>query len=108
MPYTDLSLTCNDCSSPFTFSAGEQEFHAQKGFTNRPGRCPACRSARKNSGDRSSSSRTLDHRSERNLYPTTCSGCGQKTEVPFNPSGDRPVYCRDCFAARNSGRLSRR
>ena len=36
----------------------------------------------------------------RELHKTTCSDCGQETEVPFKPSGDRPVYCRDCFAKR--------
>ncbi|HLD27591.1 MAG TPA: CxxC-x17-CxxC domain-containing protein [Patescibacteria group bacterium] len=28
----------------------------------------------------------------------TCSGCGAEiTELPFEPDGDRPVYCRDCY-----------
>jgi CxxC-x17-CxxC domain-containing protein len=27
----------------------------------------------------------------------TCSECGVDTEVPFNPTSDRPVYCRTCF-----------
>ena len=31
------------------------------------------------------------------LYPATCAQCGKATEVPFRPSGERPVYCRDCF-----------
>ena len=44
----DKSLACRDCGAPFTFTAGEQEFYAQKGFTNEPGRCPECRAARKN------------------------------------------------------------
>ena len=32
--------------------------------------------------------------------PVICSGCGQPTTVPFEPRGDRPVYCRDCYTAR--------
>jgi CxxC-x17-CxxC domain-containing protein len=32
-----------------------------------------------------------------------CSGCGQQTTVPFEPRGDRPVYCQNCFQARKSG-----
>ena len=45
--YTDETLNCVDCNAPFTFSAGEQEFFAAKGFTNKPNRCPDCRAARK-------------------------------------------------------------
>src|SRR5205814_7975447 len=47
MSYADKTLTCRDCGSEFVFTAGEQEFYAQKGFTNEPTRCPACRQARK-------------------------------------------------------------
>jgi CxxC-x17-CxxC domain-containing protein len=34
---------------------------------------------------------------ERQMFDATCSKCGNATQVPFQPSGDRPVYCRDCF-----------
>ncbi len=30
--------------------------------------------------------------------PNVCANCGQATQVPFQPRGDRPVYCRECFA----------
>ena len=33
----------------------------------------------------------------REMHKATCADCGQETEVPFKPSGDRPVYCRDCY-----------
>ena len=33
----------------------------------------------------------------RQLYNVKCSNCGRDTQVPFQPSGDRPVYCRDCY-----------
>jgi len=46
--YEDRTLTCVDCKAPFTFSARDQEFHVQKGFTNEPKRCPSCRQARRN------------------------------------------------------------
>ena len=36
----------------------------------------------------------------REMHKATCSECGKECEVPFKPSGDRPVYCRDCFAKR--------
>ena len=35
----------------------------------------------------------------RQMFPATCASCGKPTEVPFKPSGSRPVYCRDCFQA---------
>jgi len=47
MAYGDKTLNCVDCSATFTFSAGEQEFFAGKGFTNEPKRCPDCRQAKK-------------------------------------------------------------
>lgn len=45
--YTDITLVCKDCGAEFVFTAGEQAFYAEKGFTNQPVRCPACRKARK-------------------------------------------------------------
>ena len=33
----------------------------------------------------------------RQLYNVTCADCGKQTQVPFKPTGDRPVYCRDCY-----------
>ncbi|MEK7581310.1 MAG: CxxC-x17-CxxC domain-containing protein [Patescibacteria group bacterium] len=38
----------------------------------------------------------------RTLYNVKCSNCGKDTQVPFQPSGDRPVYCRDCFMQRKN------
>jgi CxxC-x17-CxxC domain-containing protein len=32
------------------------------------------------------------------MFKATCSDCGGVAELPFQPSGDRPVYCRDCFS----------
>ena len=43
----DRTLKCMDCQTDFTFTAGEQEFYASKGFTNEPKRCPNCRQAKK-------------------------------------------------------------
>jgi CxxC-x17-CxxC domain-containing protein len=33
----------------------------------------------------------------RQMYEITCSNCGRKDSVPFQPRGDRPVLCGDCF-----------
>lgn len=42
--------------------------------------------------------RSFDRGSERReMFKTVCSNCGKDCEVPFRPSGDKPVYCSDCF-----------
>ncbi len=45
--YEDITLKCKDCGKEFVFTAGEQAFYAEKGFTNQPVRCKECRNARK-------------------------------------------------------------
>lgn len=100
---TDRTLTCRDCNSQFTFTASEQDFYAQKGFTQDPGRCPNCREARKAQRDGGGGGGGgYSRSSDRQMFQATCSGCGGVAEVPFNPSGDRPVYCRDCFSKRRA------
>lgn len=37
------------------------------------------------------------------MHKATCSSCGKECEVPFRPTGERPVYCRDCFAKNGGG-----
>ena len=96
----DKSLTCRDCGREFSFTASEQEFFAQKGFTNEPGRCPECRAARKVRTDGGSSYGSSFNRTERQMYPAVCAQCGKETQVPFQPRDDRPVYCSDCFATK--------
>jgi len=93
----DKTLTCRDCGAPFVFSVRDQEFYAQKGFTNEPQRCRDCRQARKaqTGGSAPSSSQGA-----RQSYEAVCAECGVTTTVPFRPRGDRPVYCRSCFTAR--------
>jgi CxxC-x17-CxxC domain-containing protein len=96
--YNDKNLSCRDCGADFVFSASEQEFYASKGFENEPTRCATCRAARKQQNGRGGG-RT--DRGERQMFTTTCSSCGKSAEVPFRPSGDKPVYCRDCFQPRS-------
>jgi CxxC-x17-CxxC domain-containing protein len=98
--YTERTLTCQDCGQEFAFSAEDQEFFASKGYTD-PKRCPACRQARKaERGDGGGGG----YRSSRELFPAVCAECGKNTEVPFEPRGDRPVYCSDCFSKRSPAR----
>ena len=92
--FQDKTLSCKECGKDFVFSASEQEFYASKGFENEPGRCPACRSARKQQRGGSG------NRQSRQMFDAVCSGCGVTTQVPFKPSGEKPVYCRDCFQSR--------
>lgn len=93
--FQDRYLTCRDCGEEFVFSVSEQEFFAEKGFTNDPGRCPQCRADRKSRNNRQYDNG--GYRQNRQMHPAVCSNCGKDTEVPFKPSGERPVYCRDCF-----------
>ncbi len=86
--YEDKTLVCKECGNEFIFTAGEQEFYAEKGFVNEPQRCKACRDARKSAG-----------RPEREMHDAICANCGKACKVPFRPREDRPVYCSECFAA---------
>ena len=116
MSYADKTITCRDCGTEFVFTAGEQEFYAQKGFTNEPTRCPSCRQARKSGGGSSRGGGYGDRDSygggssrggggggggyssgPREMHTTTCASCGKEAQVPFVPRGDKPVYCSDCF-----------
>jgi len=90
--YKDKTLVCKDCGQEFTFTVSEQEFYAEKGFTNEPQRCKTCRNARKGNGNGNSRDS-----SPRQMYDAVCSECGKHCKVPFEPRGDRPVYCSDCF-----------
>jgi CxxC-x17-CxxC domain-containing protein len=99
MAYSDKQITCVDCGTEFTFSSGEQERFAQLGFTNEPKRCAPCRAAKKASGG-GGGSRGGGGGGRREMFPAVCGACGKPTEVPFQPRGDRPVYCSDCFAQR--------
>src|ERR1700722_14122996 len=112
--YTDENLSCIDCGRAFAFTAGEQEFYAQRGFQNKPSRCPDCRAARKAAGGQGGGGRSNygggggggggGGRPEREMFSVRCSQCGGEAKVPFQPRDDRPVYCRDCFQARQGER----
>lgn len=106
MTFTDRTLTCADCNAAFTFTVSEQEFFASKGFGSDPRRCPDCRAARKrNRGDEGGHGGNGGgyQRSERVMHDAVCAECGKNTQVPFAPSGTRPVYCSDCFRSQGGG-----
>jgi CxxC-x17-CxxC domain-containing protein len=85
--FDDKLLTCRDCGKEFVFTAGEQQFYATKGLQHEPRRCGDCRNSR----------RQTDGRASRPMHEVMCDGCGRLTQVPFVPTGNRPVYCMDCF-----------
>ena len=87
--YEDKTLVCKECGAEFVFTAGEQEFYAERGFENEPQRCKSCRDARKNGA-----------KGNREMFDAVCADCGKTAKVPFQPSNDRPVYCSECFANR--------
>jgi len=92
MSFQDKSIQCSDCGATFTFSVKDQEFYQSKGFTNEPKRCLECCQARKPERYGNSS-----YGAPRQMFPATCAECGKSTEVPFQPRGDKPVYCSDCY-----------
>lgn len=91
--YEDKTLVCRDCGAEFVFTAGEQEFFAERGFENEPQRCGNCRRAR----------RTDSHR-PREMFEVVCAGCGKVDKVPFEPKQDRAVYCKECYSKRRETR----
>ena len=115
----DKTLVCRDCGREFTFTEGEQEFYSSRGYSE-PQRCPDCRAAKKaarggggsydsygsgggggySSGGGGGYGRD---RAPRQMTQVTCSNCGRETEVPFVPTGDRPVYCSDCYSQMGGG-----
>jgi CxxC-x17-CxxC domain-containing protein len=104
--YNDKNLTCADCSQEFVFTASEQDFYAQRNFTE-PRRCSSCRASRKAaSGDGGGGYGGGSYgggggsRGPREMFTATCSSCGKDAQVPFRPTSGKPVYCTDCFASR--------
>ena len=130
--YSDKTLTCADCGQEFVFTASEQDFYAQRGFTE-PRRCPSCRASRKaarNAEGGGSSSYGgygagggysavgsggygggggggggggYRDRGPREMFEATCSSCGKEAQVPFRPTSGKPVYCSDCFRTQRGG-----
>ena len=110
MSYNDKQIKCYDCGTTFTFTAGEQDQFASRGYTNAPKRCPMCRMKRKqnssgNSSHGSGGSGNRNYESgPRQMFPAKCSTCGKDTEVPFEPRPGRPVYCADCYRKTNAAK----
>ena len=102
MSYEDQNIACADCGEEFVHSAEDQARYAERGFTNAPKRCRTCRDKRKaqGGGGGGRGRGAPGGGGPRESFDVTCAECGAQTTVPFKPSGDRPVYCRDCFRAK--------
>jgi CxxC-x17-CxxC domain-containing protein len=107
----DRTLTCADCGQEFVFTASEQQFYADRGFSD-PRRCRSCRAARKaqmGGGDSSGMGGSYGgggggyrERRPREMFEATCSSCGKTAMVPFRPTSGKPVFCDDCFSRRRA------
>ena len=128
--YSDKTLTCADCGQEFVFTASEQDFYAQRGFTE-PRRCASCRASRKaaragadggsgggyggygagggysaggySGGGGGGGGYGSRDRGPREMFAATCSNCGREAQVPFRPTSGKPVYCSDCFRTMRGG-----
>ncbi len=88
--------TCSDCGTdtevPFKPSEGRPVycndcFQKQRGSSSGRG------------GGRGGGGRGGGGRGgNREMHDITCDDCGADAQVPFKPTGDKPVYCRDCFS----------
>ncbi len=105
MTYQERTLACQDCGQTFAFTVEDQEYHAQRGFTNDPKRCSSCRQTRRSEGGSGGGSYGTE---PRQMYPAVCAQCGTATQLPFQPSGDRPVYCSKCYNERPERAARRR
>jgi CxxC-x17-CxxC domain-containing protein len=92
MALEEKTLRCRDCGQEFVFTTGEQEFYQSHGLQNDPSRCPQCRAARRRNRNGDGGGRP------RQMHTVTCAECGAETQVPFEPTEGRPVYCRECYA----------
>jgi CxxC-x17-CxxC domain-containing protein len=116
MEFQDRALHCIDCRQEFIFTAGEQEFYERKGFKEIPKRCKPCREQRKmrradesapngnhaapGNGHAPAAYGAMGARPPREMFDAVCASCGAQARVPFRPAAGRPVYCRDCYTAR--------
>ena len=122
--FQDKTLTCRDCGREFVFTAGEQQFYQSRGLMNEPGPLPgvprgpqvgrrrrgrrrlrlldaAAAAAAATAAAAAAAAATTGPRRE--MFPATCSSCGKETKVPFQPRGDKPVYCSECFETVRGG-----
>ncbi len=115
MAFADKTITCVQCGAPFVFTAGEQQFYQEKGYTNEPKRCKPCRDEAKRakaggagaagpgpaaySSGHGNGGAAAGPRPARQMYDIICDNCQQPSQVPFQPTPGRKILCRSCFQA---------
>ena len=91
----DNKAVCSVCSKEFEISEEEKDIYFRMEFSNAPRRCRICRGAE---GALKSAVKP-----EKIMYNAICDKCGKEAQLPFKPSGDKPVFCKVCFTAKNMG-----
>lgn len=86
----EIMLRCSVCGAEFAFTAQDKALYARLGFDNPPRRCTACRG--------SAQAIEAAVKPKRLTYAAICCTCGKETQLPFKPTGEKPVYCSDCFS----------
>jgi len=81
--YKDKTIVCQDCGKRFVFTAGEQEFYAERGFQSEPQRCMRCRENRKVA--------------RKKPAITVCPSCGKFIRNASRGNSNHPTYCSECI-----------
>src|SRR5262249_61780387 len=95
----DLTLTCRDCGQAFTFTSGEQDFYASRGFSE-PTRCAECRAARRAERDRGGYAGGYESGASlgpRQVYEAAWYGCGSIASLPLRAHPDTAAMRSSCF-----------
>jgi CxxC-x17-CxxC domain-containing protein len=105
--YETKILKCVECTNEFAWTAGEQQYFADRGLQHEPKRCKQCRD-RRNQKEPGTHRHPIQagERPRRRVNVWTnveCADCGAETQVPFKPTQGRPVYCRACLPAHQKG-----
>jgi ATP-dependent RNA helicase RhlE len=87
--YQDITLACRDCAKSFVFTAQDQQTFKKRAFAA-PTRCAECHSRR-------TSRRKHSRGGDMEMHTAQCSTCGKTAQVPFKPTGAKPVYCAECM-----------
>lgn len=95
------SAVCDECGAKC-----EVPFQPTPG---KPIYCNNCFSPKERSGgDRRPERSFGGDRGDRQMHSAICADCGAKCEVPFRPTGDKPVLCSNCFGKGGSDSRSER
>jgi len=101
----------NNCKVPFK-PTGNKPIFCSHCFENQGASDLKYNRSRDRGRDRGrdrSFSRPASHSQEREMFDAVCDECGEKCEIPFKPSNDKPIFCSTCFSKKNEGnsRVSR-